>query len=152
MSRPPQSNPHETRVAFLHALAATSGCHRVYNGALPDGRRPDVLRLDTDRNMIFIGDGKDTESPGCTATLARLAGYFRWLRVHVQDRGGAAVFAICFGNRDHHRLWLPAIQCLAAEVCISPQEADTVSFDSGLMVAWLTFGDNRCRVLRRPRA
>lgn len=148
------SNPHEARVAFLHTLAATVGCHAACDTALPDARRPDVFRLNPCRNVLFIGDGKHTESPGCTATLARLAGYVGWLRIHVQERGGVAIFAICFGDRAHRKLWMPAICSLAVDAGLSVQEAETRFFDAGLRVAWLRFGDDRCSIssLRRLRA
>lgn len=130
-------NPHETRVAFLHTLATLAGCHTVYGSALPDGRRPDVLRLNRWRNILFIGDGKDSESPRCNATLARLAGYFLWLRVHVRNRGGAAMFAICFGNRRHREAWLSTLTRLAADAGVPVRDGALTSFGMGLFVAWV---------------
>ncbi len=44
--------------------------------------RPDVVRACPRTGALFVGDAKDTETPGCTATRARL----RWYCVGVASR------------------------------------------------------------------
>ncbi len=92
------TSAHDQKVTFLDTLAVLLGCTEGVGGEFPDGRRPDVLRIDADRGVLFIGDAKETESPGCQASLARLLSYLRWLPAQVVGRGGLGIFAICFGR------------------------------------------------------
>lgn len=86
---------HEDLVDFLDSLAVLSGCKVRIGYELPDGLRPDVMRIDTTHDVLFIGDAKNTESPGCSATKSRLKEYIRWLAVQIKWRRGTGLFAIC---------------------------------------------------------
>src|SRR4051794_40986694 len=107
------TSAHAQRVQLLDDLAVLAGFPLRYKFRLPDGRQPDVFRVDVARHRIFIGDGKKTETPGCTATGARLHSYFIWLRTHVAVRDNGAVFAICFGNPAHRGAWVETAAMLA---------------------------------------
>lgn len=139
--------PHEQRVQFLHTLAVLAGFPLRFNVELPDGRRPDVIHLDLTRNLLFIGDGKDTETPGCTATRARLHAYFLWVRAHVCSRGGAATVALCFGERSCAERWLSALTDLADDVGVTVDGLGVTEFTMGFVVAWVTSGFRAAPVL-----
>lgn len=64
---------HESRVCDLETLAALAG----YTEPVAFGwrLRPDVVRACPCNGALFIGDAKDTETPGCAATRARLRWY-----------------------------------------------------------------------------
>ena len=52
---------HESNVRFLDTLAILSGCKEHISSSLPDGKRPDVMRVNSKRRLLFIGEGKNTE-------------------------------------------------------------------------------------------
>src|SRR4051812_39280177 len=74
---PPARSPHQQRVEVLEEMARIAGFD-VETLVFPDGTRPDVLRGCSESRRLFIGDAKDTESPGCTATRLRLTRYAAW--------------------------------------------------------------------------
>src|SRR5206468_314859 len=92
---------HDRRVEFLGTLATLMGCTETFGGVFPDGRRPDVLRADSKLTVLFVGDAKNTESPGNLETQARLLRYLRWLAAFVDRGAGIGIFALCFGREVH---------------------------------------------------
>ena len=128
--------PHESRRKVLDSLAILSGYPQEMYDGLPDGRRPDVLRLDAKQQRLFIGDAKDSESPSDLNTKVRLLAYFRWLSVHVIARGGCGTMAICFGNPHHINGWIITLEELAKEACIVKYHIGAERLDSELLVAW----------------
>jgi hypothetical protein len=67
---------HDSFVAVLDAVAILSGrCERLPLNFLPDGSRPDVLRLERQRKVLFIGDAKNGETSGNRTTQLRLRTY-----------------------------------------------------------------------------
>jgi len=128
---------HERKVEFLDALAILMGCEETMGGALPDGRRPDVLRLDSRRRILFFGDAKHSESPGDTETQARLMGYVRWLSAHIGS-GGTGVFAVCFAKDAD--AWVATLAMLWHEAGLVPSKRGVERFEPGLTVAWSAFG------------
>lgn len=58
----------------LETLATLAGftAHLVLAWRL----QPDVLRACAHDSSVFLGDAKDTETPGCEATRRRLRWYF----------------------------------------------------------------------------
>ena len=126
---------HDRRVCFLESLAGLLGCvGRV--PYLPDGRRPDVLRIDTRRRLLFVGEGKDSETPNCRATQARLQRYLEWVAAHLRDGSAAAVCAVCFGREADARGWLDVLAMLAAEVRVTFVREGFLRFEPGLLVAY----------------
>ncbi len=130
---------HKSRVAFLETLADLTGCDLALGGALPDGTRPDVLRVDSRRRVVFIGDAKHSESPGNKETQARLLGYLRWILPHVGS-GGVGVFAVCFGRESDTDAWIGTLAMLGHEVGLDPKRRGLERFEPGLLVAWSEFG------------
>lgn len=127
---------HDERAEFLACLATMLGCWEEVGGELPDGRRPDVLRVDSRRNVLFVGDAKHTEGPSCSATLGRLQEYLRWASVHVRRRDGIAVFAVCFGRSQDETGWVHAGTALGREVGIEFEDHGVECFGLDLFVAW----------------
>ena len=123
---------HGERVEFLRSLAVLSGCITPMS-TLPDGRRPDVVGISSADKMIFLGEAKETESPGNTATRARLAGYFKWMKV-VVGGGNTAVLAICFGNATHINGWLETVEILSNEFEMPTGKRKVRRFGGGLIV------------------
>lgn len=130
---------HEYRVEFLDALAVLMGCEGALGGELPDGRRPDVLRFDQGRRVLFVGDAKHSESPGNKETQARLQRYLGWMSSHVGS-GGGGVFAVCFGRGSDTDAWVETLAMLAHEVGLERAEDGVERFEPGLTVVWSTFG------------
>lgn len=77
MGRP--TRLHEDRKDALDTLATLCGFTQNLAGGLPDGSRPDVLRVSIARRAIFIGEAKATESAHSTEVAARLTNYMNWL-------------------------------------------------------------------------
>lgn len=130
---------HERKVEFLDTLAVLMGCEEKMGGTLPDGRRPDVLRLDSRRWILFIGDAKHSESPGDRETQARLLRYVRWLSAHLTN-GGSGVFAVCFGKDADADAWVATLAMLGHEAGIEPSKRGVERFEPGLTVVWSAFG------------
>jgi len=88
---------HEQNVDLLDSLAILSG-HSMFLDFGHDSI-PDVVRLDIRNGRVFVGDGKATETPGCSATELRLGRYAsavaRWAKL-----GFTVRLAIC-----HNRHW-----------------------------------------------
>lgn len=126
---------HDGRADFLDALAALLGCVTPISTTLPDGARPDVLRVGLESRMLFIGDGKNTETPTCAATEARLRRYFAWARAHA-DLGGRAVVALCFGAGWQSFGWRTMLTGLAAEAGLETERSGADTFGADY-VAWV---------------
>ena len=129
---------HEARVQFLDSLAILLGCREPLFGVLPGGLVPDVLRRNPSTEMLFVGEAKHTESPGCTATQVRLTAYMRCLAYHVAHRGGPGTFAICFGNERHGPMWLGLLRWLGDETGVLFAHSGMERFDVGLQLAWVS--------------
>lgn len=127
---------HDLRIEFLDSLSVLAGYAQKLDCGLPDGRRPDILRIDLKRQRLFIGDAKDSESPKDLNTGARLLAYFRWLSTHVVARGGRGTVAICFGNARHVRGWTNTLRMLSQEAGIAEVVTGVERFGTGFFVAW----------------
>lgn len=127
---------HDDKVRFLDSLAVLMGCKEAISCGLPYGERPDIVRVDSKHGVLFIGDGKNTESPKRTDTQLRLLRYLRWLSAHVSDKERTGIFSICFGRRADSEGWVEAILMLAHEAGLSCQEYGIETFGPGLNVVW----------------
>ena len=85
------SRTHETRRVLLETIADAAG-YRL-EMCLPDGTRPDVLRLHVGRLSLFLGEAKHTEGPSDFNSTDRLCHYLDWL-VPLCQRGAGSVLAI----------------------------------------------------------
>ncbi len=126
---------HDRRVRFLESLAGLLGCTGQVP-YLPDGRRPDVLAIDTRRRLLFVGEGKDSETPNCRATQARLQRYLQWIAAHLRHGSATAVCAVCFGREGDARTWLDVLAMLAREVQVTFVQEGFARFEPGLLVVY----------------
>lgn len=104
---------HEYRVDTLECLAGLLGCRERIGRRFPSGEEPDVLRVSLVRRMLFVGEAKDSEPPGSTATQVRLQRYLRWCSPWAQR--GTCVFALCFGDPSQRGHWPQVILRLVRE-------------------------------------
>lgn len=91
-------SPHSRRQRILDAMAMLCGFTLETIPSLPDGTRPDVLRLHPCHGGAFLGDAKDTETPGNQETQVRLAQYAGWAS-SIQRSGKPVVVALCVPPR-----------------------------------------------------
>jgi len=119
---------HDSLVVVLDTVAILSGiCERLPLRSLPDGARPDVLRLDRLRNILFIGDAKNSETSGDRATQLRLRTYLSWLAAFLR-RGGCGVFGLCFEHATSATGWVDTVLMLTNELSMSPPDFDVRFF------------------------
>lgn len=85
------SRTHEIRRSQLETVASAAGYHLPMY--LPDGRRPDVLRLHIERPSLFLGEAKHTEGPTDAASTERLYHYVEWL-VPLYRKGISSILAV----------------------------------------------------------
>jgi hypothetical protein len=114
------TDAHEFRVGHLQVLSDLIGCHEKIGGQLPDGRRPDVMRIDKRRKLLVVGDAKASESPNNLATLARLLAYLRWIEAHVARKERVGVFALCCRQGARTICWQRSITLIASELDLKP--------------------------------
>ena len=116
---------HDARVQLLDSLALLIGCCERIGAEFPDGRRPDVIRKNTERHFLFIGEAKNTETSGCTATWARLQVYVKWLAVHALN-GGTGMLALCVGRDSPTEGWMKMVTVLSdeADLCYRDSRID----------------------------
>src|SRR5579875_789477 len=123
---------HEERVRTLEALATLAGFLTELPG-LPDGRRPDVVRVCVRHRRLFLGEAKDSEGPGDQEALTRLMRYVAWSQE--AGRHGSALLVVCCG-RSSARRWASALTALAYEGG-SPEAAYTEPLGRDDALAWL---------------
>ncbi len=97
------SRTHESRVRDLETLAALAGYTEP--AALAWRLRPDVVRACPRNGALFLGDAKDTETPGCMATRARL----RWYCVGAISCSRPTVLALAVSSEVPVCAWRAAI-------------------------------------------
>ena len=130
---------HERRVGLLEDLAALLGCHEGMGGQFPTGERPDVLRVCVERRMLFVGEAKDSEAPGCSATQVRLQRYLNWCRPWASR--GTCVVALCFGDSSQRLRWVQIVNDLVVEADMDLPKVELTKIGSGLFVASFTWND-----------
>ena len=97
---------------LLSDIAIISGYDLNLTRGLPDGTVPDVLRRDSFCGRIFLGEAKDTESPGSLHTRKRLLNYLGWFRLISSHRKGS-LFVLCFGDIENINRWKSTLSELA---------------------------------------
>jgi hypothetical protein len=126
---------HELRVQFLRSVALLLGCSLPKSNQLPDGVRPDVFGFSLAKGFLFIGESKDSESPGEMPVKARLFSYLKWVAANAAD-GRGTLLVICFKRAREGRRWLTVVTELAEEVCLEFSESGVHSFDRETAIAW----------------
>jgi hypothetical protein len=124
---------HECRRKFLHALAVLTGFEPQPYIGLPDGSIPDVLLVQRSTRGLFIGDAKETETPGTGDTQARLIRYMHWFGVHLEHPLSWGMFAICCGG--DVEAWLRVLNFLACESGLHELQYGGDCFGGGFHVA-----------------
>ena len=71
------SRTHEARRVLLRTVAEVGGYQLKV--ALPDGTRPDVLRLHARRRGVFLGEAKHTEGTCDSNSIDRLRKFLGWV-------------------------------------------------------------------------
>jgi hypothetical protein len=131
---PLKTPTHDDRAAALDSLAVLMG-FTTRLPYLPDGHQPDVLRLSIASRGLFIGDAKDTESPGNSATAARLSRYVDWAAVHARRFDGPTLLMLCFGVRQHAVGWLALVADLIRSRALEPKFG-VEDLGGSFLVAW----------------
>ena len=133
---------HDAKAQFLDDLAMLMGCQESIGSRLPDGSRPDVLRINQRNRMLFLGDAKNSETPGCIATRFRLRNYLNWMSVHLNGSERSGIFALCFGRSSDCRGWERTLSTLCYESKLNPTGQGVVQFSPDLTVHWNIFKSN----------
>lgn len=136
---PKRGRSHQARAEFLENLAVLFGCPHDVHGGFADGTRPDVLRSDAPKAVLFVGEAKDSESPGTTATQIRLLGYMRWIKAFLRRSEQKAMLAVCFGTAAHTKKWQDNLAFLIREADLVPLESGFERFDRTARVVWYVF-------------
>ncbi len=138
---------HNNNAALLSDLAVLLGCSADLQGRFPDGQRPDVLRADFKNRILFLGDAKHTETPGCALTRFRLRSYFRWLSpiwgAHI------CIAALCFTNARHRRGWMDRLVELGESSHLTPLTTGCASFGRKFNLVWIAFAPQSPRLCSR---
>lgn len=127
---------HDKKAKLLDDLAILLGCESCLCSGFPDGRRPDVLRVDVARQILFIGDAKHTETPRCEMTRLRLCSYLHWLLAHVRSAPRIGIFALCFAEGSHRKGWSRTVAEMVALVGLRTYQCGFCSFGERLNVVW----------------
>jgi len=128
---------HERLVGFLDTMAIMLGCIQTLNSQLPDFTRPDVVRLNTQSNLLFIGDAKNTEKPDSSYTQERLYNYILWLPSFLWNNDERkVVFAICHNKRENIHPWSITLTSLLSRSNIALIKYGVEAFDSLTYIAW----------------
>jgi len=114
---------HDERTDLLDSIAILSGFDLCRAGSLPDGKRPDVLRVFPMSGAVFIGDAKDTERPNNKNTTTRLLRYMKWFKALSGQKAGS-IFAVCFGNENDAPEWAQTLRSIAAKVGLENYELE----------------------------
>lgn len=126
---------HEKRRKLLDSIATLAGYKVELAHGLPDGCRPDVLRINPQERGLFIGEAKNCEPPSNLSTRVRLYAYFRWLLIHTVD-GGGGILAICFGNVRDTIGWTYNFNTMANEAGVPFNSIHTTKVGPGLLIIW----------------
>ena len=129
---------HDGKVKLLDTLAILLGCRENLNGQLPDGKRPDIIRVNSKQGILFIGDGKNTESPNSQETQSRLLVYLIWLAAHLGRGGRQGIFSICFGNKLSTEKWVKTIVQLGRIAGIAFTYFGFEEFAPDKLVVWFS--------------
>lgn len=122
---------HESRVAHLETLATLAAFTTPV--ALPWRLRPDVARINEAHRGLFLGDAKATETPGCSATLARLHWYAVGLRALEIDVARAVV-ALAVDDARYGRGWQRALLSTFVGDVVSVNRTSIAVFDGTAIV------------------
>jgi hypothetical protein len=143
------TTPHSLRVSILEELGSLIGCHQRVFTTLPDGCRPDVCKMALHSGLIFLGDAKDTETPGCRATAQRLSRYSDWLASHVKS-GRSGALAICHAKDRYSTGWIVLLERLTSRSGLNGSFAEVITLDTCSISTVSFFPKQRSLIRDRP--
>jgi len=125
-----------------------TGSDRRENGivAIPDQCRPDVIRVSRRRMLLFIGDAKNSETPGNRETQRRLFAYFRWIAAFLH-RKGSAVFVVGFVHRADTAGWVNTTLMLNNELSMAMPYYDVSVFPGDVTLVRFVWLTDACRAV-----
>ena len=129
------SRTHEARRGLLETIADVAGYRLAVS--LPDGTRPDVLRLHVNRTGLFLGEAKHTEGPDDLDSVERLRHYLGWLAPPCQ-RAVGSVLAVAH-PRGLGRSWRDRVDWLCQDLRIERVVGST-SVTPATTVTFVVFG------------
>lgn len=127
---------HEDRAHTLAAMATLAG-YVIGIDALPDGSRPDVLRVRPGDDSLFVGDAKATETAGNVDTATRLARYVSFL-IRYRYAGGSGAMALAVSPADRYG-WLRVLRDLCGPLEAAPVAGNVDVVDDRCAIVWQTF-------------
>lgn len=145
------SPEHDAVTATLATLAGLVGCASVLT--FFDDRRPDVLRCDPSRGLLFIGEAKHAEGPRDAASVARLRTYLLWLSAHLRT-GRPALLAFAVTKADELSGWRAILTAAIARVDLPVPNVRSEQIDADtslLLFAWTPLFRGMARSNRRHR-
>ena len=126
---------HESRRTLLETVADAAGYRLTM--PLPDGRRPDVLRIHVDRASLFLGEAKHTEGPQDLDSSDRLRHYLGWL-VPSCERTVGNILAVAHPS-GLGRLWRVRMDWLCQE--LTPERVvGSAAVTGSTTVTFVVFG------------
>jgi len=137
---------HELRRTLLETVADAAGyCLTM---PLPDGRRPDVLRVHVDRKSLFVGEAKHTEGPHDLDSTDRLRHYLGWL-VPLYEGTVGNILAVAHPSGLGH-LWRHRIDWLCQD--LKPERmVGSEAVTGSTTVTFVVFGPDGSRFGLRGR-
>lgn len=129
---------HDELTEITETVAIISGYDLPFFVTLPDGSRPDVFRTDSRYGSIFLGDAKNTETPGCIETQKRLMRYLEWFKLLTRHRSGS-LFVVCFNRPVLLTRWRIVLTQLSVEKGLTGFKVGSATVCDDLAFVWLSF-------------
>ena len=129
------SRTHEARRVLLETVADIAGYRLEL--CLPDGKRPDVLRLHINRQDLFVGEAKHAEGPDDLNSIDRLRHYLGWL-FPLYERGVGSILAVAHPS-GLERAWRDRIGWLCWDLRLAGTTR-SASATPGTTVTFAVFG------------
>lgn len=110
-----ESDTHQRIQNELSKWAIQKGYSEKHT-TLPNGQRPDVLRTDSEDNLVFIGDAKnaDNETSRNSATVSRIYSYMSQFSNLVAGSYNGGTFAIATNSHEEALNWRSSLNLMAA--------------------------------------
>ncbi len=140
---------HEAGVASLNTLADLVGCASTVR--LPDEHRPDVLRCDLAREILYVGEAKYAERPTDVAAVTRLRSYLDWIKAYWANGERAAILALCFTHTEDGPAWHGALLAAIRESALPEPTIRSDQIDGATNVLMLWWRSSRTSSASRRR-
>lgn len=110
------SDEHNRLQGDLDAWASAKGFSMAHP-SLPSGKRPDVLRTDSKKTFLFIGDAKNPENETSqnSETCSRLDNYFKEFAEFLSAGWLGGNLAVATNSESEARNWVSVLNVLATK-------------------------------------